>query len=59
MTIGASDLLKEHGSPLGVAIALLEDRINSYRQQFVREIVPPVMIAAAEAQIRLKKEQLI
>lgn len=53
MRIGAQNLLEDFGSPLAVAEALLEGRLNSFQQQFVADLVSgPIMEAA---RIRLER----
>jgi hypothetical protein len=46
-TIGASELLESFGSPLGVAEALLRGDVPSHRQQYVSELVSPIVLQAA------------
>lgn len=55
MTIGADKLLNKFGSALAVAEALLEGKILSHDEPYVQELVPPIILQAAE--IRLKRRR--
>jgi hypothetical protein len=49
MTIGADNLLKEYGSPLGVAEALLKGELNSFQQQYASEAIGSQIVLKAAA----------
>ncbi len=55
MRIGAEQLIETFGSPLGVAEALLENRINKWDQEFVKDIVDHIILEAAKIRIEWKK----
>lgn len=44
MTLGADQLLRDHGGPLGVAEALLLGKLTSLEQQFVWEVVGKTLL---------------
>ncbi len=54
-SIGAEKLLEEHGSPIGVARALLEGRLNGSDQRYASEVVGKTMLEAARIQIELER----
>ena len=53
MTIGGEELLKEYGSPLAVAEALLLGKIGSYRQQYVCDVVGKTVMEAAKFRVEM------
>ena len=55
MMIGSRDLLKKYGTRLKVAEALLLGNITSYEEEFLLELVNPVILEAAK--IRLETER--
>jgi hypothetical protein len=55
-TIGAQDLLSKYGSPLGVAEALLLGKVRSWEQQFVREVVPSIILETARIRLEASGE---
>jgi hypothetical protein len=54
LTIGAESVLERYGSPLKVAEAVLEGRMDSYDQKFVWEICPKNSPMWEAAKIRLE-----
>lgn len=55
MTIGAEDLLKTYGSPLGVAEALLKGELDALEQRYVSEVVGKTILEAAKARLELSR----
>jgi hypothetical protein len=56
MTIGARDLLQKYGSRLAVAKAWMRGELG-YDEQFAPELCGSLTIQAAEAAIRLEREE--
>ncbi len=52
MRVGATELLRKYGSPLRVAEALLQDRLNSFEQRFVADTVTPPILEAARIRVQ-------
>lgn len=58
MRIGAGQLLQEYGgTPLSVAEALIEGRIDSYYHEFVGDVVSKTILEAARIRIELKMSE--
>ncbi len=55
MRIGATWLLEKYGHPLGVAKALLLNKLDSSEQEFVNDIVTKVILEAAKTQIEWER----
>ena len=51
-TIGSDQLLSKYGSPLAIAEALIEGRLESHEQGFVSDLVSPIVLQAANMRIR-------
>ena len=52
MTVGADNLLKEYGgSRIAVAEALLRNEIDSWRLQYVDELISPMIMEAAKFRV--------
>jgi len=56
-TVGREELIRKHGSRLEVAEALIMGKISSHEQEFIGEIVSPVILEAAR--IRLEANGLL
>ncbi len=59
MRIGADDLLKKHGSRLGVAEAMIKGQLSGSEMDFAHDLVTPTTIAAAEARLRLEAQGIL
>jgi hypothetical protein len=53
MRIGAENLITKFGSPLAVAEALIEGKVNSFEQQFVSDVVDKIILEAARIRIEI------
>lgn len=59
MRIGAEDLLKRFGSVVDVAMAMIRGRLTMRETDFAHDIVTPIVIAAAEARLRLEAQGIL
>ena len=55
-TVGAEDLLKKYGSPLGVARAILKDELSPHEQEFAKEASGYFFVEVAVAQLAMERE---